>query len=232
LFARIVGVIVSPRATFEKLVGSPHVLGAIAIAGLVIGLSQGLPQFTESGKRAAIDAAAQQTERFTGRPLTDEQYAAVERQTPIRAIATICLTPVGVAVGVLIFSGLYYLAFNVVLGGTATFKQVASVSAHSSIIGALGAALGAPVQYIQGTMTPTGPFNLGALLPMLDENTFLARFLSYITVFSLWGTIVTAIGLAVLYRRKTANIAIGLLVLTVLIAAITATVVGFFTSGR
>jgi hypothetical protein len=228
----MIGVIVAPRATFEKLVGSPHVLGVIVVSGLLIGLSQGLPQFTESGKRAAVDAAAQQAERFSGRPLTDEQYAAVEKQTPIRAAATIFLTPLGVAIGVLVFSGLYYLAFNVVLGGTATFKQVASISAHSSVIGALGAVLGAPVQYIQGTMSTTGPFNLGALLPMLDENSFLARFLSFITIFSLWGTIVTAIGLAVLYRRKTGNIVIGLLVLTVLIAAIGATVMGIFSGGR
>ena len=135
----------------------------------------------------------------------------------------------GIAVFVVLFSGLYFVVFNVILGGTASFKQVASVVAHSSIITALGAAVGAPVQYLQGTANPMGPFTLSALLPMLDENSFLARFLGFIGVFSIWGVIVTAIGLAVLYRRKTSNIAIGLLLLTAAFAFVGATVAGIFT---
>ncbi len=123
------------------------------------------------------------------------------------------------------------MAFNVGLGGTATFKQVLCVVGHATIITALGAVIGAPVQYAQGTMSAFGPFTLTALLPMLSETSFLARFLSFVNVFSIWGTIVTAIGLGVLYRRKTTNIAIGLFALSALVAAVGATVTGFF-SGR
>ena len=55
--------------------------------------------------------------------------------------------------------------------------------------------------------------------------------LSFMNVFSIWSTIVTAIGLSVLYRRKTTNIAIGLLTLMVLVSAGFAAVFGLF-SGR
>ena len=43
---------------------------------------------------------------------------------------------------------------------------------------------------------------------MLEEGSFLARFLGFVNVFTIWGLIVLAMGLAVLYHRKTLNIAI------------------------
>ena len=117
-----------------------------------------------------------------------------------------------------------------VLGGTATFKQVASIAAHSGVISALGAIIAAPIQVVQGTFSPMGPFTLGALVPMLDESSFVARFLSVISVFSVWGTIVTAIGFSVLYRRKTSTIAVALFGLTAVFAAVWATALGIFSS--
>jgi hypothetical protein len=230
LLSRIIGVIFAPKSTFERLLPAPKLLGTVLLVGLTIGLSQGLPQLTDSGRQAAIDAAAQQMERFTGRPVTEEQYAAMQRSAPIRSYVTMVVVPLGVAVSVLFFAGLYFIAFNVVLGGTATFKQVATVVAHGSVIAALGQVIGAPVQYLQGTANQMGPFTLGALLPMLDETSFLARFLSFIGVFSIWGTIVNAIGFSVLYRRKTGSIFLGLFALTLLFAAVAATVMGFFSS--
>ena len=231
LLSRVVGVIFSPRATLEGVVATPKVLGAILVAGLAIGFSQGLPRLTESGLQAALDAQAQQTEKFTGRPATDEQYANMRRFAPYQTYGTMAAAPIFHALGIVVFAALYFVAFNVVLGGTATFKQVMAVGAYSSIITALGAVVAAPVQYLQGTANPMGPFTLGALLPMLDENTFLARFLGFVGVFSIWATIVTAIGFSVLYRRKTTNIAIGLFAFYALIAAVIATVLGMF-SGR
>jgi hypothetical protein len=231
LLARVLGVIFSPRSTFERLLPSPRLFGTILLSGVVIGLSQAVPQMTESGRQAAIDAAAQQMERFTGRPATEQQYANMQRSAPIRAWATMAFAPLGVAVSVLFFTTIYFIGFNVILGGTATFKQAAAVVAHGSVIAALGALAGAPVQYLQGTASPMGPFTLGALLPMLDEASFLSRFLGFIGVFSIWGTIVNAIGFSVLYRRKTGSIFLGLFTLTLLFAAVAATVMGFF-SGR
>src|SRR3954462_2606438 len=137
LLSRVIGVIFSPRATFERLVPVPRVIGAILLVGVVIALSQGIPQLTQSGKQAAIDSAVQQMERFRGRPVTDDEYAALQRQAPFRTYATFVFAPAGVAVSVLCFSAIYFVAFNVVLGGTGTFKQVASIAAHSGVISAL-----------------------------------------------------------------------------------------------
>ncbi|MNC91782.1 hypothetical protein D3C83_80970 [compost metagenome] len=64
---------------------------------------------------------------------------------------------------------------------------------------------------------------------MLDEGSLLANVLGFITVFGIWGMIVNAIGLAVLYRRNSRNISIVLLVLYVLFAVLVGMVVGAFT---
>ena len=231
LFSRAIAVIFSPKAVFEKLVPSPRVLGALLLIGVVVGLTQGLPQLTERGRQAAIDAAVQQTERFMGRSVTPEMYAQMQRQAPFRAYATMIFAPAGIALVTLIIGGLYYLIFTVVLGGTATYKQVMSILAHAGMVTALGALVAAPIQYMQGTATPMGPFTLTALLPMLDENSFLARMLGFVSVISVWQTVVTGIGLGVLYKRKATNIIIGLLVLSLVLAAIFAWVTGMF-SGR
>jgi Yip1 domain len=230
LFARAIGVIFSPKATFEKLVPSPRVFGALLLVGAVIGLAQGLPQLTPQGRQAAIDAASQQIEKFTGQPVTPEQYASMIKTAPYRAIGTIVVTPAFVALTMLFFGGLYFVIFNVVLGGTASYKQVMSIVSHAGVITALGVLLAAPVQYLQGTANPMGPFTLTAALPMLEENSFLARMLGFISVFSIWQTIVTGIGLGVLYHRKAGNIIVGLFVLSLTFAAIFASIIGMFSS--
>jgi hypothetical protein len=128
----------------------------------------------------------------------------------------------------LIFAAIYWAAFNTVLGGMASFKQVLAVITHSQVIGALGMVAALPIALTTGKMTPTGPFNLGALAPGLEAGTTLAAFLGSISVFSLWGLVVTAIGLGVLYRRNSTNIAITIIAIFLLIMFGVASVWGKF----
>jgi len=107
---------------------------------------------------------------------------------------------------------------------------VVSILAHAGMITALGALIAAPIQYIQGTASPMGPFTLTALVPGLDEASFLARMLGFISVISIWQTVVTGIGLSVLYRRKASSIIIGLLVLSLAFASLFAFILGMFSS--
>jgi hypothetical protein len=52
--------------------------------------------------------------------------------------------------------------------------------------------------------------NLGALVPFMEESSAVARFLGTIDIFMVWYVLVLAIGLAVLYRRRTQPIAVTL----------------------
>jgi hypothetical protein len=212
-------------------VRSPKAVGILFLCAVVIGISQGAPQFTERGRQAALDMQVQQIERMTGQTVNDQMYQRMEQQSRFGAYFSVIGTLVFLPVWSLIMTGVLWAIFNAMLGGTATFKQVLAVVAHSSVPGALGAAIGAPIQLMQGTMSMGGPFNLGALMPMLDENSFLARFLGATSVFTIWGIFVLAIGLAVLYRRKTRSIAIGLFAAYVVVAGSLIAIFGRF-AGR
>jgi hypothetical protein len=219
LIARAIGIITSPRATYEDVVRSPRPFGILLLCSVIIGLAQAVPQFTERGRQAALDMQVQQIERWTGNQVSDAQYRAMEQQAKISAYIGPIFVLIGMTIWCLLQTAIYWAIFNALLGGTATFKQVLAVVTHSLVIGALGLVIGAPIQLWQGTLSMGGPFNLGALVPMLDEGSFLARFLGVVSVFTIWGLIVLAIGLAVLYRRKTANIAIALFLAFGLIGA-------------
>jgi hypothetical protein len=86
------------------------------------------------------------------------------------------------------------------------------------VIGALGALAGAPIQYMKGSFSNTGPFNLGALVPMMEPDSPARVALSAIGIFTIWGLIVTAIGLGVLYKRKSFGIGLTLVLIYVVLA--------------
>jgi len=212
LLARTIGMVTAPTDTFRAVVSSPRPFGVLLLACVVLVLATAGPQFTARGRQAALDMQVQQVEKFTRQPVAPQAYAQMERQAErfgpyFAAIGTFVFVPVMS----LFFTALYWVAFNTILGGTAAFKQVLAIVTHSQVITALGAAVTAPIQYASGVNTPTGPFNLGALAPMLDPNSFLATFLGMLTVFQIWAVVVTAIGLAVLYNRTRRNVTIALL---------------------
>ena len=230
-FARALGVITAPRATFERVVASPKPVGVLLLVALVIALTAGAPQFTASGRQTALDSQVQANERFLGRDLTDAEYARAERMSHYGAYVAIGGTFVVLPIFSLIFAAIYWVVFNTILGGTAAFKQVLAIVTHSQVVGALGAAIGAPIQLMQGKITAGGPFNLGAAVPMLNEGSPLSTLLTSTSIFTIWGLIITAIGLAVLYRRKSVNIAIGLIVAYMAIAYTLISVVGSMFGG-
>lgn len=211
LFSRAIGIITSPGSTFQAVVRYPRPAAILFLTCLVVGLATGLPQLTARGQQAALDAQVQQIERFTGNPVTPEQYTAMESRAQYGAYFAMGGVFVFMPVFCLIIAGILWVIFNAILGGTAAFKQVLAIVTHSQVIGALGAVVGAPIQLMQETQSMAGPFNLGALAPMLESGSFGANFLGALSLFAIWQSIVSAIGLAVLYRRKTGPIAVGLL---------------------
>jgi hypothetical protein len=120
----------------------------------------------------------------------------------------------------LLFSGILFAIFNAALGGEASFKQVYSVYMHSGVIGVVSAAVSGTVNYFSGHAGSVA--NLGALLPMLAEKSFVANLLGTIDIFIVWSVIVLAIGLGVLYKRRTQPIAISLLSIYAVIALVIA----------
>lgn len=217
--SRLIGVITSPGQTFPHIVRTPKVSGALFVVGLIIALAQGLPQFTERGRAAALEMQVQSMERM-GFTVTDEMYSqmAARSQSPVTGYTTLVFTFLSVPFWSVLVTAIMWAAFNTILGGTATFKHVMAVVVHSQIVGAIGAAVAAPIMYARGQMSASGIANLGALAPGLDESSVVARFLGSIDLFMVWWLVVLAVGLATLYKRTTGGVATGLLVTYAVIA--------------
>src|SRR5580765_6003848 len=94
VLARAIGIITSPRRTFEVIVRNPRPAAILFLVAVVIALATSLPQFTERGQQAALDMQVQQIERFSGQPVTDEVYARLQTQMRYSKY----LTPVGVMI--------------------------------------------------------------------------------------------------------------------------------------
>jgi hypothetical protein len=214
LLGRAIGIITSPGAMFVHVVRDPRPAAILFLVSAVIAFAGTIPQFTQTGRQAILNTQVEMIERF-GQTVTDEMYARMEEQaTSVTSrVFGIVSAFVSMPIVALFFTALFWGIFNVVFGGTATFKQVLGIVTHSMVIMAVGALVALPIQLMQTTFTFTGPFNLGALVPFLDQEGFVARFLSATNAFTIWQTIVTAIGLGVLYKRKSTGIAISLLAL-------------------
>lgn len=205
LMSRVIGIITSPRATFEKIVAAPRVGGALALVAVIGAITMGGFLATDVGKQAWLDQQVSATEAWTGQPMSDEAYAAQERLSKYAGIMGAVQMIVSIPLMALIIGGIMFAIFNALMGGTATFKQVMAVVAHSQFISALAFLVTTPINYAKGAMT--GSTNLAVLFPMLDESSFAARLLGMVDLFALWWLFVLAVGLAVLYRRKTSSVA-------------------------
>jgi hypothetical protein len=223
LLSRIVGIVLSPRETFQAVVSKPKWLGAMAVVVTILAVATAGITLTETGRLATLDAQVSQMEAF-GVNVTDEMYAEMQHRigSPMSiattAIAIAIFSPLVTAlIGLLLF-----LVFNVAMGGSATFKQLYAVLAHAGVIGALQQVFAFPLNLLRGSIS--NPASLSVFVPMLDESSFLVRFLGMVDLFYVWQTVVTAIGLAVLYRRRTQPIVLSLLAVYLVIAVCIAAV--------
>ena len=205
--ARVIGIITSPRATFESVVAHPRWFGVLALTLLVVAVCSALPVTTEEGRQAALEAQVSQMEAF-GRQVSDEQYAAMEQGMRFAPYFAAGAALVGGPIMALIIAAILFAVFNAAMGGEASFKQLFSVLVHAGVISSLQQLFTGPLNYFRGSVTSAT--NLSVFLPMLDEDSFLASFLATIDIFLVWYVVVLAIGLAVLYRRRTRSIAIAL----------------------
>jgi hypothetical protein len=121
----------------------------------------------------------------------------------------------------LVLAGILFAVFSAT-GGDATFRQLFAVMVHASVISALQGLFTGPVNYFRGAVTSAT--NLAIFLPMVDDRSFAGRVLAMTDLFLIWYVLVLAIGLGVLYRRKTAPVALALYGLYALVVVVFAAV--------
>lgn len=221
LVSRFIGVITAPRETFLSIVPVPKWFGMLALTTVIVAFFAALPMTTEAGRQAAIDQQVQSMKSF-GFEVTDQTYAQMEKTSQMMPYTTGISIFVITPIFAVIIAGILFAIFNAALGGEASFKQVFTVLVHAGAVSALSTVFSGIVNYFRGGVGSAA--NLGALLPMLPEDSFVANLLGTIDVFLVWYVVVLAMGLGVLYKRRTQPIAISLLAFYALIAIVIAIV--------
>lgn len=218
LASRFFGIITSPRATYEALVTRPVWFGMLALTTVTIIVLIGGFLLTHVGQEAWLEASS--TSAFSG-PVSDQQYQALQRMSGYAAYITAGSVLVMVPLVSALLAGVLFAIFNAALGGEGSYRQLLAIVVHTGPIGVLAQLFTVPLNYARGTMSSGS--NLGVFTQALfDDGSLAARLLGMIDLFVIWQLIVLAIGLAVLFRRRTQPIATALLVTYFLMALVVA----------
>jgi hypothetical protein len=219
--ARFMGILFTPRATYAEVAARPRWLGVFLTVFLITASAATALMSTEIGRNALLDQQIAQQESF-GRKMTQEQIDRLEKISAYYVYGAPVIQLVSLTIGCLVIAGLAFAVFNAIMGGDATFKQVFAVVAHSGVVLAVLSLFTTPLAYARESMA--GATNLGVFLPFLDEGSFVARMLGSIDLIFIWWMLSLAIGLGVLYRKRTGPIATTLLALYVAIAVLIAAI--------
>ena len=207
LGARVVGILGSPRITFERVVDDPRWIGVLVLGiGAVAILSSALMS-TEVAQRAILDEQIASLEA-SGQPASDEVYERMQefvRYTPYLTFASVLLT---VPIVCLILAGLLQVVGSGLLGAGTNFARTFAVVAHAGVVFVAQQIFVVPLNYAREAIT--SPSTLAAFAPALDEDAFAYKLLSSIDLFHVWWVMILSIGLAVLWKRRTAPIATAL----------------------
>jgi hypothetical protein len=213
--ARFIGVILAPKATFQSVAAAPRWVGMLLVVTIFMASATFLFMRTEVGQRAMLEQQVSTMESF-GMQVSDQQYAQMQQRLSISAYIGSISQLVMIPVVDLIIAAILFAIFSAAMGGAATYKQVFAVVVHAGAIGVVQQLFVLPINYARGAMS--SPTNLAAFLPMLPEHGFATYLLGTIDVFVIWSTMVIAIGLGVVNKRRTQPIAVTLFVIYAVIA--------------
>ena len=202
---RIVQVFTSPGTLFERLKERPVWLGVLlllvavgAVANLLLP-DEALRTIVEQNMPPGSDPS--QVDDMVGISRTWGMVFAV----------------VGTPVSAALVAGLLILAYNVVLGGEASFRQLFSATVHSYVILTVGGLITLGLLIAGGTQIVMSP---ALLLPDLGDG-YLARFIERINIFAIWTSVVLGIAISRIYPGRSAGGAIAyLLVLYMVLIAL------------
>ena len=223
VWLRAVGIILWPRDVFEQVVAQPRWLGMLVLVTIVVAGASGFFLSTEVGRQAVIEQQVSTLESF-GISISDEQYETMARQARLAAYIQPAATLITFPVVTVVVAGVLFVVFYALVGGGATFRQMVHRRdprwSHPR-----GTAVVRRTFELRARIDEQ-PVDPGRFFPMLEPSSFIARFLGTIDFLLVWWAMVLAIGVAVLYERRTAPIAIAFLMVYGPVATIIASILG------
>jgi len=200
---RIIGVLFSPKPTFEDIAKSPSWLLPVLIS-TILGIAATVAMNQRVNWRDYIVQQIEKSPRAAN--LTPEQK---QQQAEVSAKVTVYVVyGVGVVGSIcfaVIVGAVMMLAYNLLGGADAKFSQALAIAAHTLVVGIVSTPIFLLVLFLKppGTFDPDNPVatNLGAFLPE-ESAKWLVALCKSIDIFTIWTLILIAIGFAAVNPRK------------------------------
>ena len=200
---RIIGVFLSPKATFLDIARKPSWLLPVIIS-TVLGIVATVALNQRMNWREYILQQIEKSPRAA--QLSPEQK---QHQAEVSAKVTPYIVYAAGVLGSILFAvlvgGVMMLAYNLLGGAGAKFSQSFAISSHTLVLGIVSTPIFLLVLFLRppGTLDPDNPVatNLAAFLPE-DSARWLVTLCKSIDIFSIWTLILIAIGFAAVNPRK------------------------------
>jgi len=200
---RVVGVLFSPKATFEDIVRKPSWLLPVLIA-TILGIVSTVVLNQRINWRDYIVQQMEKSPR-AAQLSTEQKQQQAEISAKVTVYIVYAVGALGSVLFALIVGGVMMLAYNVLAGAGATFSQSLGIAAHTLLVGIVSTPIFLLVLLLRppGTVDPENPVatNLASFLPE-ESAKWLIALCKSIDIFTVWTLVLLAIGFAAVNPRK------------------------------
>ncbi len=201
---RIIGVLFSPKSTFEDIARKPSWMAPIVLLTL-IGLSMNVFLAKKADWRSFSEEQLMSSPRGQQIP-ADQKDLAIERGAKGNQIFCYVRGVIGTPFLALFLALVYWGAYALFGGARLTFGKSFAVIAFSMVPGGIRELLGIPILILKDPSTLGNPYNFvgsnpGAYMSMSDPK-WLSALASSFDVFIIWSVVLTAIGFHCMDPKK------------------------------
>jgi len=200
---RVVGVLFSPKATFEDIVRKPSWLLPVVIA-TILGIASTVVLNQRINWRDYILQQIDKSPR-AAQLSTEQKQQQAEVSAKVTVYIVYAVGALGSVLFALIVGAVMMLAYNVLAGAGATFSQSLGIAAHTLLVGIVSTPIFLLVLLLRppGTVDPENPVatNVAAFLPE-ESAKWLIALCKSIDIFTIWTLVLLAIGFAAVNPRK------------------------------
>jgi hypothetical protein len=200
---RIMGVLFSPKATFEDIARRPS-----WVLPVVLSTVMGILATAALNQRVDWrDVISQQIEKSprAGNLSAEQKQQQIEVGSKISANIVYVVGVVGSILFALVVAAVMMLAYNLLAGAGASFSQSFGIAAHTLVTGLVSTPIFLLVLFLKpkGTIDPENPVvtNLAAFLPE-ESAKWLVALCKSIDIFTIWTLVLLAIGFAAVNPKK------------------------------
>ncbi len=201
---RIIGVLFSPKSTFEDIARKPSWVAPIVLLTL-IGLSMNVLLARKVDWRSFAEEQLMSSSRGQQIP-ADQRDLAIERQAKGTQFFCYIRGVIGTPFLALFLALVYWGAYALLGGARLTFGKSFAVIAYTMVPGGIRELLGIPILILKDPSTLGNPYNFvgsnpGAYMSMSDAK-WLSALASSLDVFIIWSVVLTAIGFHCMDPKK------------------------------